>query len=416
MCATASGAYWMVQIAAGLVDRGYEVVAFIGGEDGDTARNCRRFGIPYVVIGHLHLHTRNRFAETVGRIPLLGRMRPLFDVAAVASASVKVAWKLRRNRIDICHTHTFNTMIIGRLAATIARVPIRVTMVPGPFHLESEILTRMDLVTSRLEHRLIGGSKAVERLYAEAGVPPSRRDYVPYGADPADRNPGTADRARVRREFGLAGDTPLVGQIAYFYPVLENAAVPPKLRGRGIKGHEDVVLAARTVLERHPTARFMLVGDGWGPDGERHRDAIRQLCHETGVAHAFIFPGQRPDVADLLAAFDVSLQPSLSENYGGTVESLLMERPTVGTDTGGIPEVVLHEQTGLLVPPGDPRALAAAIGRLIDDPELGRRLGEAGRRHILSGWTTAHSVAGVDRVYRELADGRRVRRPPMLAR
>ena len=216
----------------------------------------------------------------------------------------------------------------------------------------------------------------------------------------------------MRRELGLQAGTPLVGQVAYFYPVLDGPFAPPAVRGRGVKGHEDFVDAARLVLDSRPDVRFVLVGDGWGPIGERHRDDIRQRCRDLGIEDAVLFTGRRTDVADVLAALDVSVQCSLSENYGGTLESLLMRAPTIATRVGGMPEAVRHEQTGLLVEPRDPAGLAAAMLRLLDDRPLGRRLGAAGREHMLERFTTESSVAGIDAVYRELAAERSWQRPP----
>ena len=185
------------------------------------------------------------------------------------------------------------------------------------------------------------------------------------------------------------------------------------VRGRGIKGHEDFVDAARLVLFRRPDARFLLVGDGWGPAGEQHRDDIRRRCRALGIEDEVIFTGRRRDIRDVLAALDVSVQCSLSENYGGTLESLLMRAPTVATRVGGMPEAVRHEQTGLLVEPRDPVGLAAAMLRLIEDRPLAQRLGGAGRELMLERFTFQTTVAGVASVYREVAAERGLRRPPL---
>jgi glycosyltransferase involved in cell wall biosynthesis len=322
---------------------------------------------------------------------------------------------LRRLDVDATHTHGPCSNLVGRLAAALARVPVRIAMVTGPHQLESALMRRLDLATSRLDHRLVCGSRHTKRLYAEAGVPARRQTFVHYGADPREFDPARADGDRVRAEFGLDRATPLIGQIAYFYPVRSDPFVPPSVRGRGRKGHLVHVEAARIVLDRRPDARFVFVGKGSGPEGERHRDGVRERCRELGVDHAVMFPGHRRDVPDVLAALDVSVQCSLTENYGGTIESLLMGRPTIATRVGGMPEVVWHEETGLLVPPGNPEALAAAILRLIDDRELGRRLGEAGQALARAEYTTQACVAGVERVLHEVSRERGVRRPPVAA-
>jgi len=164
------------------------------------------------------------------------------------------------------------------------------------------------------------------------------------------------------------------------------------MEGQDIKGHEDLLAAARLVLDQQPDVRFLVVGDGFDEAGARHFRDIRRLAGELGIQDAVIFAGRRRDLVDVLASMDVSVQCSLSENYGGTIESLLMERPTVATRVGGMPEVVIDEQTGLLVPARDPEALAAAILRLVDDPELGRRLGRKGRVRVLERHTIQHTI------------------------
>jgi glycosyltransferase involved in cell wall biosynthesis len=131
------------------------------------------------------------------------------------------------------------------------------------------------------------------------------------------------------------------------------------------------------------------------------------------VDHAVRFLGRRRDLPDVIAAFDVSVQASLSENYGGTIEALLMESPTVATRAGGIPEVIEHEVTGLLVNVSDPPDLAAGILRLIEDPDLGRRLAAAGRERM-RGWHTIQQTAdGVADVYRSVAQQYGISAPPL---
>jgi glycosyltransferase involved in cell wall biosynthesis len=125
-----------------------------------------------------------------------------------------------------------------------------------------------------------------------------------------------------------------------------------------------------------------------------------------------IFAGRRPDLVDVLASLDVSVHCSLSENYGGTIESLLMEKPMVATRAGGMPEVVIDNQTGLLVPVRDPEALSDAILRLVEDPELRHRLGKEGRARMLERHTIQRTIDGVIDVYREVAEERGLVRPP----
>jgi glycosyltransferase involved in cell wall biosynthesis len=118
-----------------------------------------------------------------------------------------------------------------------------------------------------------------------------------------------------------------------------------------------------------------------------------------------IFTGRHEDVPSLLAAADVAVQCSLVENLGGTIEALLMERPVVATRAGGMPESVRDGETGLLVPPSDPEALAAAILRLLENRDEGAALGRAGRQLMLERFTFARMVDDIDAVYGRLSRG-----------
>lgn len=412
VCATTDGGLWMVQIALGLKRRGFDAIAIIGGEEGATATALRKAGVPYAVMPQRQWRY-SRFSLLVGRIPVIGRLRYVGHVVSLLASAWRMARLLRRLRIDIVHTHIFSSMLVGRLAGAIARVPVRVAMVASPLHLESEFLKRLDLATYRLDDRLLAGCEYTDDLYARFGVPERYRAIVRYGIDPSGFDPETANPGRIRREFGLSDDTVVVGQVAFFYPVLGAPVAPPGTEGRGIKGHEDLMAAARIVLDARPDVRFLVVGDGFGVDGTKHFDAIRRLAVDLGIDDAVIFAGRRADLVDVIAAMDISLQCSLSENYGGTIESLLMGRPVIATRVGGMPEVVIDETTGLLVPPRDPAAIAQAILRLVEDPALARRLGEAGSVRMRERHTIQRTVDDAIEVYRAAAAERGLTGAPL---
>ena len=390
------GGRWGLSICQGLRDRGYDVVAVIPPAHGRFSERLEAARIPIV----------RRDLQLASSSPWRRRIRGTqraWDAAHLLRAAGALAIELRRRRVDVVHTHIFNATIVGRIAAWLARVPIRIAHVPGPLHLESPVLRELDVRTQWMDHHLLGGSAYIERLYRELGVDPRRVSHTYYGPDLERFTPATGRGERVRADLGVPPGVPLVGQVAYFYPPTNERWTPPALRGRGLKGHSDFLEAARLVLAEDPGVRFALVGGGWGPGGEEHRSEMRALARALGVDHAVVFTGDRDDVPDVLAALDVSVQCSLSENLGGTIESLLMERPTIATRVGGMPESVLHERTGLLVEPRDPPALAAAMLRLLRDPDEASRLGKAGRERMLTRFTAAATVDEIDALYRRLA-------------
>ena len=247
---------------------------------------------------------------------------------------------------------------------------------------------------------MIASCEHTRTLYARHGVPDHRVDLVYYGSDARAFDPSCADGARVRRELGLAPSTPTIGIVAYFYPPLpDNPYTPRHLIGRGIKGHDVLLRAMPRVLERVPDAVLLLVGEGWGPTGRAYQDALEALAAELGVAHAVRFTGARSDIPDTLAAFDVSVQCSLSENLGGSLESLLMARPLVASAIGGLVDSVRHEETGLLVPADDSPALADAIIRLLTDRPFAGRLAARGRALALERFTLSKTVDDLEALY-----------------
>jgi glycosyltransferase involved in cell wall biosynthesis len=309
-------------------------------------------------------------------------------------------------RYDVAQTHLFNSMVLGRLAAWLADVPVRLAMVAGPFHLEAETPRWVDADTAWMDTGIIGSCAYTNALYRSLGVPERKLHLVYYGPNATTFDPSKTQPADLRAEFGWPADAPIVGMVAYFYPKLPPSRwTPRQLHAVANKRHEDLLRAVGHVLRKHPEVRFVLVGSGWGPDGEAQLAAMQALADELGLRQAVAFAGYRSDVARTLQAFDVSVQASLSENLGGTIESLLMERPLVATRVGGMVDSVHDETTGLLVPPLDPEALARAICRLLDDPAWAKTLGQAGRRLMLSQFTLEQTVAALDAIYRKQLAG-----------
>jgi glycosyltransferase involved in cell wall biosynthesis len=393
-----NGAYWIVPICAGLKDRGHSVTAIIGAEEGDLAPKLRAEGIPYVHYPQ-HLGSQSPLLARVG-----SRGRYALHGGAFLRNAGRLARVLRRLDIEVVHSHVFTSILLARVAGWMARTPIRISHVPGPFHLEAQLPRRMDQSTLWMDHQIVGGSRRVEDLYAVLGVPAERRRHIYYGPDPTRFDPTSANPGRVRRELGISPTAPLIGQVAFFYPVMDNPFTPKSVRGLGVKGQSDVVEAARLVLREVPEAHLLLVGGGWDSTGEADRQELIERTRRLGLARSITFLDSRTDVPDVLAALDVSIQASLNENLGGTVESLLMARPTIATRVGGMPEAVIHERTGLLVPPRDPPAIAAAILRMIREREHAAELAKEGRRLMLERFTKDRTVQDVEELYAELAE------------
>jgi glycosyltransferase involved in cell wall biosynthesis len=167
---------------------------------------------------------------------------------------------------------------------------------------------------------------------------------------------------------------------------------------------EDAIVAARRFLRDRPRATLTIVGAASESAPPGYEASLRAVARRSGVMDRVLFEGWRPDGADALAEFDVVCVPSRAEPYGTVAaEAAARGVPVVATTAGGLPEVVVDGETGTLVPPGNPAALAAAIGPLLDDRALRARLGGQARARALERFAPEPFADAVDRLLREVA-------------
>jgi glycosyltransferase involved in cell wall biosynthesis len=386
IAATPEGAVWVFEQLRDLRDSyGYEVAAILNGHQGNLVDQLRSAGIP--------VHVAN--FDFTSNADLLDLPRKVLGLVRI----------LRQQRFDIIQTHLFHSMVIGRIAAWFADVPIRFSMIAGPFHLEAYTPRWIDRYTCWIDSTTIASCQFTRSLYERMGVPKERVALVYYGPDETKFDPTVTAPANVRAEFGWAPDTPLIGLVAYFYATLpRNRWIPPSVQGRSVKSQEDLIRAAPLVLREFPRAKFLLVGAGWEEGGREYCRQMQGLVRQLGLEQSVILTGFRTDVPAVLRALDVAVQPSLSENLGGTIESLLMACPTVATRVGGMTDSVLDGQTGVLVDPGDPTSLAGGIIRLLRDPVAAKAYAVCGRKRMLAKFTLRHTVDDLAALYRQKAD------------
>jgi len=162
------------------------------------------------------------------------------------------------------------------------------------------------------------------------------------------------------------------------------------------KGHRHLIQAMPAVLRTLPNARLVLVGYG-ALEGE-----LRGRASSLGLDGAVTFAGER-DSAEMLPSFDLFVQPSLYESQGlALLEAMAAGVPSIATDVGGVADVVRHGETGLLVGPADPDALAGAIVRLAESPDLARELSQRAARHVRDHFSSGTMLDAYARLYREL--------------
>ncbi len=215
-------------------------------------------------------------------------------------------------------------------------------------------------------------------------MPQERVEILNPGVD-CERFRPRGDVESLRADFGLAPETPLVVLLARF---------------QNVKGHDIFQAMARQVAADLPQARFLVAGDNPHTRADRHyRDRMhRDARRDPLLRERLRYLGFRADTERVIAAADVVVCSSWFEGFGTVnLEAMASARPVVSTDRGGPSETVVDGVTGFLVPPGDPSALAQRVLQLLRDPALRRRMGAAGREHVLRHFSAAASARSFER-------------------
>jgi glycosyltransferase involved in cell wall biosynthesis len=292
-------------------------------------------------------------------------------------AAWRLARLLRRRRADVLHTHTLAAAnALARLAGSAARVAV-----VSHLHIENRfrpstrrLLAGLDNMTARLAARLVAVSEDTKRAYERQGYPRERIEVVYNGVD-----------------------LPPNGA----FPRNEQARIGEIARLCDVKGQRELLQA----VARLPEVQPVLAGRDL-EQGGAFQDALERESEQLGIRDRVEF-GFHEDVPALLETLDVVALPSWTEGLPLVLlEAMARARPVVATPVGGTPELVVDGETGLLVPPRDPHALAEALRRVLDDPDLARRLGEAGRARVADRFTTAEQERRMLEIYDE-AVGRR---------
>jgi glycosyltransferase involved in cell wall biosynthesis len=340
---------------------------------------------------------RDRFRVEAAALTRLGPLEaelrasgvPVTLIGKRAKLDPLALWRLTRwvkaKRFDVVQTWIFAANTYGRVAAHRAGVPVVVTAEMAVDLWKG----RRDLaIDRRLAHwcdRVVANSHAVAEFYRKAGVPGDRLTVIPSGI--ADEEPPPVDPAEVRAALGVPPAAPV-------------ALFAGRLAAQ--KGVDDLVAALDLLQHVRPDLHTWIAGDG--PLREQLETTARAFRLDGRVR----FLGHRDDVPRLLAAADLLVLPSLYEGLPNVVlEAMRFRKPVVATAAPGTTEVVADGTTGLLVPVHDRPALAQAIRRVVADPELARRLGEAGRARAEAEFRAETMVARFADLYESLARAKR---------
>lgn len=309
---------------------------------------------------------------------------------AHAAAAWRLARILRRRKIGILHSHLFYGSLFASPIGGLCRAPV---IVETPHIREMwragwKAHYGIDRMVGRFVDRYVAVSEANAQYLAKVKGLPRRKMTVIRSAAAVERfDPAARPPAGLKSSLGFGASDPVMAVIGRLQPQ---------------KGHAVLLEAMPLVLREAPQARLVCVGEG------SLRGALEARTRELGIEGAVRFAGYPKDIVDWLALADFTVLPSFFEGLPlAAIESLAAGRPMVATAVDGTPEVILDGETGLLVPPGDPPALAAAICRMIGEPAMRTSMAEKGRRLVLAEFSHRNLLQAHQDLYLEAWESRR---------
>lgn len=296
---------------------------------------------------------------------------------------LRSAWALarliREHRIEIVHCQKGRARTLALLAGLTVRIPVLILNRGVSFSLDR--WNRLGYTTSRVT-AVVAVCESIKRGLVAAGVPEAKVDVIYSGTDLGRFHPGV-DGRRIRAELGLAPDEVLVTQVGI----------------RSWRGNDDVLEAMTRVCHALPHARLLFVG---APPPRV--PILREKAFRRGIGESVFVLGHREDIPEILAASDLVVDGSYAGLglTGSLREALAVETPVIATDLEGHPELIVEGETGLLVPPRNPDAMAQAILRLLENPTRARAMARAGRKRVEAHFSMAHKVQRTEALYQRL--------------
>lgn len=343
--------------------------------------------VAYIIEGLQQRGVTNVLACPVGAdiAAAVGDTAEVHQIAMQGDADIGMAWRLvkliRAVQPDIVHLHSRRGADSwGGLAARMTGTPCVLSRrVDNP---ESHWQVALKY---RLYDHVITISEGIRHVLLAEGLPPQRVTCVRSAVDAAPYLE-PVDRAAFRQEFGLPSTAIVIGMVAQLIPR---------------KGHRYLIEAVQQLRATFPALRVLFFGKG------PLQAELEQEIAQKQLTEIIRFAGFRNDLPQWLGGLDILAHPADMEGLGvSLLQASAAAVPIVTSRAGGLPEAVADNVSGLLIPPGDVPALTDALRRLLDDAELRRRLGEAGRARILAEFSIDAMVEGNLAVYRAVLAGR----------
>lgn len=303
-------------------------------------------------------------------------MKNKWDVVAV----IHLVQVLKENKIDILHTCLYTSNTFGRIAAILARTPVCLAWEQSiPSYIKTPRHVQVDRVLNKFTDAIVAASCAVKRSIVETEKIGETKIRVVYNCVETSAFNPNSNNVNKRHELGMRPEDRVLPYVANLGPR---------------KGHKDFLPAIREVVKIFPDVKFLFVGEG------PLRQEIEKDVGRLGIKENVLMCGFRRDVAEILSIAEFYVHPTITEALGiAILEAMVMGKAVVASRVDGIPEVVMEGETGLLVEPKDPEAMARAIMELLGAPSRAEEMGQKGRQRALNCFSAERSARELEKIY-----------------
>ena len=349
--------------------------------------------------GESQVHLLIKGQKQKGLIPLLACARgsklfhavsesnlcPVFPFSPLGALSFlgvsSILEQLRPENIDIIHTHTAHAVAMGALLSWRLKRACLFHSRRVDFR-----LTRFSKIKYLWRNaQILAISEGVRNVLIKSNIPETRITVVHSGIA-VDLNPPLHSADDYRKEFHVPENAPVIGVVAAL---------------TDHKGIKYLLESFPSVLTKVSNAILVIVGEG-ELEFELHGSAKK-----LGIASNVRFTGFREDAQSIIYMFDIFVLPSHLEGLGTSLlDAMIREKPVIACRTGGIPEIVIEDKTGLLVPPRNPEALADAIINLLDNPEFRKKMGVEGKKRVIQHFSADSMVSATIAAYHQALNKR----------
>lgn len=344
----------IANIAEGLDKQNFKVSVWCVARGGEIADELKEKGVDVRILGILNYYNP-------------------FNI-------LKLARLLRKAQPDIVHTNGYFASVIGRLAAKRAGLSVLINHVHSTYWNYRKRHIAIEKYLSHFTQKIICCSKAVEDFVTHyEGITPAKITVIYNGVE-KNQFSTRENTSSAKAHLGIDSGEPVVGTVSSLTPH---------------KGHEYLLQAAALISNRFPLVKFLIVGEG------SLRENLERQAKSLNLTSSLIFTGTRKNIPELLSAMDIFVLPSCTREGLGIsiIEAMAAEKPVVATDIGGIPEVVKNGESGLLVPPRNPEALAKAMLELLHNPRKAKAMGKKGRKIFKEKFTSNRMLSEIEALY-----------------